>query len=246
MSDDDFPNTRRFLQGRSRDALDAREKGVLECLVERVERFTGPHKVLERGTVLHQSTILIEGFVARVIHGDGKRHIVALHVPGDFVDLHAFALKRLDHDVVSVGTVQIGYAPHDRIEEVLKNEPNLARMLWYSTLLDSAMHREWIMKLEHLSADGRLAHLVAELWHRLGFVDLAGASGFPLPLTQQELADACGTTSVHMNRVVRKLRETGVVDISRGQVTVLDRAALWSLGSFDPAYLYGNGPLKLT
>jgi hypothetical protein len=49
-----------------------------------------------------------------------------------------------------------------------------------------------------------------------------------------------------MNRVVKKLRETGVVDISRGQVTVLDRDALRDLGSFDPAYLYGSGPLKLT
>jgi CRP-like cAMP-binding protein len=246
MTDDDFPKTRRFLQGRSRDALSRREKALLEGLVERTERFTAPHVILNRGAVVEQSTILIEGFVARVITEGGKRHIVALHVPGDFVDLHAFALKRLDHDLVSIGAVQIGYAPHDRIEEILRSEPNLARMLWYSTLLDAAMHREWIMKLEHLSADGRLAHLVAELWERLAFVDHAGENGFALPLTQQELADACGTTPVHMNRVVRKLRETGVVDISRGQVTVLDRAALKALGTFDAAYLYGKGPLKLT
>ncbi len=246
MTDDAFPLTRRFLQGRSRDALDARERGVLEGLIQRVERFTEPVTILERGAVLDQSTILIEGTVARVIHEGGRRHIVALHVPGDFVDLHAYALKRLDHDVVSIGTVQVGYAPHAAIDDVLATEPNLARMLWYSTLLDAAMHREWIMKLEHLSADGRLAHLIAELWQRLSFVDLAGESGFALPLTQQELADACGTTSIHMNRTVRKLREAGVVDISRGQVTVIDREELARIGAFDPAYLYGQGPLKLT
>ncbi|MGC0225632.1 Crp/Fnr family transcriptional regulator [Pseudooceanicola onchidii] len=246
MTDEAFPYTRRFLQGRSRDALSDREKGLLEGLVDKVERFTAPHTILNRGDVVDQSTILIEGTVARVIHEDGKRHIVALHVPGDFVDLHGFALKRLDHDVVSIGSVQIGFAPHDRIQKILETEPTLARMLWYSTLLDAAMHREWIMKLERLSADGRLAHLVAELWQRLDFVDLAGENGFSLPLTQQELADACGTTSIHMNRVVKKLRETGVVDISRGQVTVLDKTLLKELGAFDPAYLYGRGPLKLT
>lgn len=246
MTEDAYPYTRRFLQGRSRDALSKREKALLESLVDDVERFTAPHTILERGKVVNQSTILIEGTVARVIHEDGKRHIVALHVPGDFVDLHAFALKRLDHGVVSIGSVQIGYVSHDRIQKVLESEPTLSRMLWYSTLLDAAMHREWIMKLEHLSADGRLAHLVAELWQRLDFVDLAGENGFSLPLTQKELADACGTTSIHMNRVVRKLRETGVVDISRGQVTVLDKQALKKLGAFDPAYLYGQGPLKLT
>lgn len=246
MTEDAYPYTRRFLQGRSRDALSENDKRLLEGLVDRVERYTSPETILERGNLLNQSTILIEGTLARVINEGGKRHIVALHVPGDFVDLHAFALKRLDHDVVSIGTVQVGYAPHDRIQHVLENHPTLARMLWYSTLLDAAMHREWIMKLEYLSADGRLAHLVAELWHRLDFVDLAGENGFSLPLTQQELADACGTTSIHMNRVVRKLRETGVVDISRGQVTVLDREALKATGSFDPGYLYGKGPLKLT
>lgn len=246
MTEDAYPLTRRFLQGRSRDALAEREKELLEGLVERVERYTAPQTILERGNVVDTSTILIEGTVARVIHEGGKRHIVAIHVPGDFVDLHAFALKRLDHDVVSIGTVQVGFAPHHRIEHILETEPNLARMLWYSTLLDAAMHREWIMKMEHLSADGRLAHLMAELWQRLDFVDLAGESGFSFPLTQQELADACGTTPIHMNRVVRKLREAGIVDISRGQVTVLDKDELVRIGAFDPAYLYGKGPLKLT
>ncbi len=59
------------------------------------------------------------------------------------------------------------------------------------------------------------------------------------------LPDACGEVAVHMNRVVRKLRETGVVDVSRSRVTVPDEDALRSVGAFDPAYLYGQGPLKL-
>ncbi|EAQ11326.1 CRP-like cAMP-binding protein [Maritimibacter alkaliphilus HTCC2654] len=246
MTERDYPLTRRFLQGRSREALSEREKGILEDLVEDVERFTAPHVILERGDVVNRSTILIEGMIARIIAQDGKRHIVALHVPGDFVDLHAFALKRLDHDVVSIGTVQVGYVTHQSLNRVLETEPNLSRILWYSTLLDAAMHREWILKLELLDADGRLAHLCAELWHRLDFVGMAGENGFALPLTQKELSDACGTTSIHMNRVVRKLRESGIVDISRGQVTILDRAALERVGRFDASYLYGDGPLKLT
>ena len=245
MYDPDHPLTRRFLEGRSRNALTGREKDILEGLIDSTERFTAPHTILERGKELNRSTLLIEGIVARVINDRGRRHIVALHVPGDFVDLHAFALKRLDHDVVSIGTVQIGYAHHDRLEEVLRTEPNLSRMLWFSTLLDAAIHREWIMKLEQLNADGRLAHLVAEMWQRLDFVGLADENGFSLPLTQQELADSCGTTSIHMNRVVRRLREQGIVDISRGRVTILNRAAMNECAAFDPAYLYGDGPLKL-
>lgn len=245
MSKSAYPLTHKYLLNRGRARLSDHECEVVEGLVHEVERYTSVHTILERGDVVNRSTLLIEGFVARVIHRDGKRHIVALHVPGDFVDLHAFALKRLDHDVVSIGPVQIGYVTHDRLEAVLRDEPHLARMLWFSTLLDAAIHREWILKLEQLSADGRLAHLIAEMWHRLDFVGLAEETGFAFPLTQAELADACGSTPIHLNRVVRKLREEGLADISRGRVSVLDHEGLKSLGQFDSTYLYGDGALKL-
>ncbi|GGL97315.1 transcriptional regulator [Pseudooceanicola nanhaiensis] len=245
MSREAYPLSHRFLRGRGRSQLSADDCGTIENLFHDVERFTTAHTILERGDVLDQSTLLIEGFVARVIREEGKRHIVALHVPGDFVDLHAFALKRLDHDVVSIGPVQIGYVKHARLEALIPKKPQLMRMLWFSTLLDAAIHREWILKLEQLSADGRLAHLIAETWQRLDFVGLAQPTGFAFPLTQAELADACGTTPIHLNRVVRKLRETGVADISRGRVSVLDHAALKDIGRFNTAYLYGQGPLHL-
>ncbi|MCA2011592.1 Crp/Fnr family transcriptional regulator [Pararhodobacter sp. CCB-MM2] len=245
MSVSAYPLSHRFLLGRARHRLSEHERGVVEGLITDVERFTSAHVVLERGDVVSRSTLLIEGFVARVINEGGRRHIVALHVPGDFVDLHAFALKRLDHSIVSIGPVMVGYTTHKKLEGLMQTEPHLSRMLWFSTLLDAAMHREWIMKLEHLSADGRLAHLIAEIWQRLDFVGLADPGGFPFPLTQQELADSCGTTAIHMNRVVRKLRENGIAEISRGRVTVLDKDALIEAGGFDPSYLYGKGDLML-
>lgn len=246
MTDGPYPLTGLFLQGRARHAMSDHEKALVEGLVHETERYTAAHTILSRGDVLDRSTLLIEGFVARVIRDGDKRHIVAIHVPGDFVDLHAFALKRLDHDVVSIGTVKIGYVRHERLQEMMEEEPHLTRLLWFSTLLDASIHREWIMKLEQLSADGRLAHLMAELWQRLDFVGLAEPNGFSLPLTQTELADSCGTTAIHMNRVIRKLREDGIVNIARGRVTVLDHDRLVELGAFDPAYLYGEGPLKLS
>lgn len=245
MSKSEFPLSHKYLLGRGRSQLSADECAIVESLVSDVERYTSNHTILERGSILNRSTLLIEGFVARVIKQNGKRHIVALHVPGDFVDLHAFALKRLDHDVMSIGPVQIGYVQHEELERVLETEAHLSRMLWFSTLLDAAIHREWILKLEQLSTDGRLAHLIAEMWQRLDFVGLADATGFAFPLTQAELADACGSTPIHLNRVVRKLREEGLADISRGRVSVLDHDGLKDLGRFESSYLYGDGPLKL-
>ena len=243
MAASSHPLTARFLQGRLRHAMPSDERDALESAIGKVERVASSHVLLQRGECLDRSTMLIEGFMARIIVEQGKRHIVCLHVPGDFVDLHAFALKRLDHSIMTIGPAMLGYVPHDRLQEILETKPHLARLLWFSTLMDAAIHRQWILKLEQLAADGRVAHLVCELWHRLGLVGLGDSSGFALPLTQQDLADACGTTAIHMNRILRKLREAGLVEIFRGRVTVADRTALEAYAQFDPSYLYGKGDL---
>jgi CRP-like cAMP-binding protein len=241
----DYPLTRLFLRGRLRHAMSLDEKALLESLIEGTVRLPAGHVILARGAVTERSTLLLDGFIARVIRDGGKRHIVGFQVPGDFVDLHGFALKRLDHDVVAMGPVRIGYSSHARIEVLMAEAPHLTRLLWFSTLLDAAIHREWILKLEELKADERLAHVIVELWHRLEFVDLADPHGFNMPMMQLDLADACGTTAVHINRVIRALREAGLLEISRGRVTIPDMSELARYASFTPDYLYGSGDLRV-
>jgi CRP-like cAMP-binding protein len=238
--------TRLFLQGRLRHAMSAREVELFETLVERTERVQDGHLVQRRAVPASYSTLLLDGFIARVIDDHGSRHIVGLQVPGDFVDLHAFALKRLDHDIVTMGPAMLGYVSHDRLAQIMRDEPHLTRVLWFSTLLDAAVHREWILKLEQLKADERLAHMMCELWHRLNFVGLADAHGFNMPLLQTHLANACGTTAVHINRVIKALRQQGLLEINRGRVTLPDRPALERFALFKPDYLYGEGSLFLS
>ena len=242
---EDFPISWRYLLGRARHALTLDEQRIIEEMIGPVERVSHDHAILRDGELADRSTYLIEGFMARTIERDGRRHIVSMHVPGDFVDLHAFALKRLDHSVVAIGPAKVGYVPHPKLVQVVAAHPHLSRMLWFSTLLEAAIHREWILTMEHLPIEGRLAHLMAELWHRLSFVGLGDEDGFNLPLTQVEIADACGTTPIHLNRVVRSLREAGIMELSRGRVTILDRPRLEQAGKFRPDYLYGEGHLKL-
>ncbi len=242
---EEFPLSWRYLLGRARHALTHEEQRIIEGMIGPVERVSHDHEILRDGELAHRSTYLIEGFMARTIKRDGRRHIVSMHVSGDFADLHAFALKRLDHTVVAIGPAKVGYVSHAKLEQIVASHPHLSRMLWFSTLLDAAIHREWILTMEHLPIEGRLAHLMAELWHRLSFVGLGDEDGFNLPLTQVEIADACGTTPIHLNRVVRSLREARIMELSRGRVTILDRARLEQAGKFRPDYLYGEGHLKL-
>lgn len=242
---DQFPLTGRFLQGRSRHALSEREKRILEGSIDEIKQLDAGHRLLARGEVSNRSTMLIEGFIIRTIVEDGRRYIVGIQVPGDFVDLHAFALKRLDHDLYALGPSKVGYASHRRIEQIHQDEPHLGRLLWFSTLLDAAIHRQWTLKLQQLKANRRVAHMLAEIWFRLEMVGLARPNGFRSPLTQIDLADMCGTTAIHMNRALGELRRANLVEFRRGVAVVPNRGNFEAHGEFDPAYLYGKGLLHM-
>lgn len=240
-----YPLTGRFLEGRLRHAMTEREKMRLEELVDRDEVVAGGRVIVRRGEALGHCTMLVDGFVLRTILRDGCEYIVGVHVPGDFVDLHNFALLRLDHNIVSIGRAHFAYVPHARLARVLEEMPRLARILWFASLLDASIHRMWIMKLEQLRADRRLAHLFAELWHRLEMVGLERPDGFASPLTQTHLAAMCGVSVVHANRALRTLRDAGLARFRRGRMFADDRAALEAHGCFSADYLYGHGVLEL-
>lgn len=240
-----YPLTGRFLMGRLRHAMSEREKTVLETAIEETESVERGHRILGRGELAQRSTILIEGYIIRTITEQDRRFIVGIQVPGDFVDLHGFALKRLDHDIHALGPVRLGYVGHQRLRHLQEDEPHLARLFWFATLLDAAIHRQWTLKLQQLKADRRAAHMLAEIWSRLEMVGLARPNGFRSPLTQIDLADMCGTTPIHMNRSLSHLRREGIAEFRRGLVIVPDRERLERHGDFDPAYLYGEGPLRV-
>lgn len=251
MSDADhevvrYPNTGRFLLGRLRQAMTAQERRALEQAVSHTEWLDQPSRVIARGDYSDQSTMLIEGFMIRTVEQDGRRHAVSFHVPGDFVDLHCFALKRLDHNIDTVGRVKVGYVPHTALDAIMRANPHLARILWFSTLLDAAMHREWIVALEQLTTPRRIAHIFAEIWCRLDMVGLAEPNGFWTPLTQNELSQLCGATPIHTNRALQQLRRTGVAAFDRGRVSFASLERLQSYAGFSPDYLYGHDfPLRL-
>ena len=234
-----FPNTGRFLLGRLRDAMPEEERRDFESMIERTEWIDKSTRLISRGSTCDHSTMLIEGFMLRTLDGEGKRHAVSFHVPGDFVDLHCFALKRLDHNIDTVGRVKVGYVPHAALREVVRDKPHLTRIFWFSTLLDAAMHREWIMTLEQLTTPRRIAHIFAEISRRLELVGLGSSDGFETPLTQADVSEMCGATPIHTNRAVRELRHSGLADFDRGRVTIPDRDALEVYAGFNPDYLYG-------
>ncbi|WP_448661079.1 Crp/Fnr family transcriptional regulator [Sphingomonas sp. CJ20] len=228
-----------FLKLRLRDDVDEAEEAAIRACISEIVEVPAGKVIAARGVDLTYSTLLLDGFLARYKDlSDGERQITHVHVPGDFADLHGFTLKRLDHSVLTLTPCTIAKAPHDRILRVTETHPHLARLFWFSTNLDAAIHREWVVSLGRRNAIERTAHLFCELHARLGVVGQSDEHGYAFPLTQAELAECLGLTSVHVNRVLKELREAGVVEFRGGRVSIGDMAALRRIAEFDPDYLY--------
>jgi CRP-like cAMP-binding protein len=239
--------TQLFLKGRLRHDLSEEEQGALDDAIADTVELEPRQTLVERGERIEYSYFIIEGAMLRHLDDKkGERQLVGINVPGDFVDLHGFAMKRLDHSVVSLGRATLAKFSHESIATLVERFPHLARAMWFSTLLDAATHREWIFRLGRLNAEGRVAHLVCELIERLRFVDKYDGSNFPVQLLQRDFAEACGISTVHANRSFKMLRERGCLRArGDGRIEILDEAALRKLADFAPDYLYGEGELAL-
>jgi CRP-like cAMP-binding protein len=224
---------------RLRDGLTDHEANVLRDAVDRVEHVAAGRTLVTAGDPLTHSILLVEGLVARFkdLNG-GQRQITEVHVAGDFVDLHGFLLKRLEHHVGTLTPVRLAYVPHTTLTRITEREPHLARLLWLSTLMDAAIQRERILSIGRRSALARVAHLMCELYVRMETVGLVDGLSFPLPITQLDLADATGLTSVHVNRMLRELRSQALVTFRGGIVDIHDLGALERAAGFDRSYLF--------
>ena len=234
-------NMERFLLNRSEVQLTDHERSLLEGAVVQVVDVEARTTLTRAGETISVSTMLVEGFMSRFIDDKkGLRQLVAIHAPGEFVDLHAFPMNVLDHSVGTLTAARIAVVPHRAMREIIADYPELARKLWFATLLDAAMHRAWLFRVGRLDAVGRVAHFLCEMNARLEAVGLSDGQRFSLGITQPDLAEVCGLTSVHTNRVMRQLREMGLCLFRASAADILDRAALERRGNFDPAYLYLN------
>lgn len=222
----------------ARDEVSPEEAAALSDVFGPPVDVAADQTIIRAGEVLHESTLLVEGLMCRYKDlRDGGRQISELHVSGDFVDLHSFTLKRLDHNIMSLTRCRIAPAPHEKLKRITEEHPHLARLLWFSTNLDAAIHREWMLSLGRRTAVSKMAHFFCELFVRFELVGMTVGSSFDLPITQTDVAECLGLTSVHVNRTLKALREQGLVEFRGGVVTIPDMDGLKRVAEFSPAYL---------
>jgi CRP-like cAMP-binding protein len=215
----------------------------LPCRTKRIERQA--YIVRERERTTH-SCVLLSGFAIRhKIVADGARMIVAIHMKGDVVDLQNSFLTVADHSVQVLTDSEVAFIPRDEIKKLAFARPNVGMAMWFDTLVDASVFREWIANVGRRDARTRVAHLLCEFSLRLEVAGMGAATDYELPMTQEQIADSTGLTAVHVNRTVKGLEMDGLITRRSGRsVTIGDWKKLAEVGDFDSNYLHlkGNEP----
>lgn len=211
---------------------------VLAELHRRRRAFKAGHDLVHQGEANKSVYILAKGWgCSSKLLPDGSRQIVDFQVPGDILGLRSVLFRTADHSIEAVTDVEVSEVMDSELRSAFVNTPRLAIAVLWGASRDEAMVVEHLVGLGRRSAVERSAHLFLELGARLAVVGMGTKEGYDCPLTQYHLADALGLTAVHVNRVLRELRERKLLSFNKGYVEFLDFDALVNLAGFDTEYL---------
>jgi CRP-like cAMP-binding protein len=214
---------------------------ALESAVASVRQIETDEDLIEEGDRPEFVHVVLEGFACRYkLLGDGSRQIMAWLVPGDFCDLHIAILGEMDHNIGTLSSSKIALIRPDSVIKLTQTSASLSKALWWASLVDEAILREWLVGMGRRPADRQIAHLFCELLARMQAVGRAPANVLKMPVTQAQLADSVGLTTVHVNRTVQQLRELGLITWRHKALTIIDVDGLQAFSGFDPNYLHLN------
>jgi CRP-like cAMP-binding protein len=200
--------------------------------------------LFRQDTEVDEAYTLFDGWV--MLHrtlDEGRRQILRFSLPGDFLGFQPTPHGHILHSAQALTPVTVCVFQRDSLMAMFREHPILAIQMAWITSRDEANAHEHLTSLGRRPAKERIAHLFLELHQRLlarGAVD--ERAGIPIPLKQEHLADALGLTTIHVNRTLRVLRESGLAVLRGGVLRIPDRQALVDLAGFQ-GELYARRPL---
>jgi CRP-like cAMP-binding protein len=219
--------------------LSDEDKRLLEDATHDVTYFGPRQDIINEGDRPEDVHLILEGWAGRYkVLANGDRPIMAYLIPGDLCDIHIALLDQMDHSIGTLSRCKVAFIAREKINKVMEENGRLARALWWATLVDEAILREWLVNMAHRSADHRLAHLMCEMLLRSKAVGLTTDDSFELPLTQEELGDTMGLSTVHVNRMLQELRGRGLITTKGKRIIVNDVDRLFEFAEFNPNYLH--------
>lgn len=223
-----------------RTRLDEKDRAAILALPLKIRMVERNHFVVREREKATHSCLMLSGYSVRSkVVGSGNRQIVSIHMKGDMVDLQNSLLEIADHSVQMLTSSKVAVIPRQEIIQLATERPNVGLALWMDTLVDASIFREWVANIGRRDARTRIAHLLCEFSLRLKLAGLGGDDICELPMTQEQLGDATGLTSVHVNRTIRALEAEGLIDRSNPRsIFVGDWRKLAEIGDFDSNYLH--------
>lgn len=220
------------------------ELEVLEGFHHHRRFFSVGSDLVREGQTDHAAYIMANGwtFSYKLLRGGG-RQIVDFQIPGDFLGFRSVLFRAADHSIEPITTIEASVVKIADILDAFGTTPRLATAVLWAASSDEAIVVERLVSLGRRDALERAAHFFLELGVRLKLVGMASKEGYDCPLSQYLLADALGLSAIHINRVLRELREEGLMTFRNGRVTFNDFDQLMNLSGFDPAYLDFEGPI---
>jgi CRP-like cAMP-binding protein len=213
----------------------------LECLAamqsEPISMRRGK-QLTQEGQTGHRAFVLQSGWACSYKDlSNGKRQIISFPIAGDCVGLRSVLLKTADHSFSAITDAVVSPVEGPHIWKCVTEFPRLGAALLWAASRDEAMVVEHLVNIGRRSAIERTAHFFMELAERLNLVGLATEAEFECPLSQSVLADALGLTDIHVNRVLRQLREQDLLTLRKGTVRIHDLNRLRKLAGFQGGYL---------
>jgi CRP-like cAMP-binding protein len=222
-----------------RSPLSQADRETLLGLPYNLKKLPAGAHIVRDGDAPDFCTLLLSGFACRYkLTGEGGRQIISLHCAGEFLDLQNSFLGVADHSVQMLTEGELALIPPAVLEELALTRRAIGRALWIDTLIDAAIFREWVVNVGRRDSRARVAHLLCEFSLRLEAAGLASNHCYELPMTQEQLADAVGLTSVHVNRVLKQLGEEGLISRDRRSIVILDWNRMREAGDFNERYLH--------
>lgn len=204
---------------RSLAPLIDRELDLVRGLAERRERHAPGEQLVAEGVSGVRPRFIVSGWACRQrLMPDGRRQIFSLLLPGDGFGFGERPQLASIVALTALETIDAGL-----VDEMARkgSVPALATALAAAQLMEDALLLDHAVRLGRLTAFERVAHFLLELQNRLETVDLGDRQRFPLPLTQEILADALGLSIVHVNRTLQQLRRAGMIELRSGVAILL-------------------------
>lgn len=219
--------------------LDDGERRTVLALPHTTRELTANQIVVWDGDRPQNACLLVSGFAFRhKLAGNGGRQILSIHMKGDLIDLQNSLLGVADHNLQMITAGTIALIPVQAIREIAFQIPAVGMAMWYETLVEGSIFREWILNVGRRDAFTAIAHLLCEFALRMDVAELGEATKYELPLTQEQLADAVGLTSVHVNRTLMRLEAEGHIRRRKRTIQIDDWQTLAKVADFEPRYLH--------